>query len=193
MSEWKKKREAMLHYDQTAASYDSHYSEEQNAKLKAALEIVPVTDNSSVLDIGCGTGLLFPYVANKAKLLVGIDISPKLLKQAKKRARQHPSTHLILADADKTPFKNQTFQNLFAITLLQNMPDPTATLKEMKRITKPEATIVLTTLKKKFTQKAIIKLLKKTELKTTTVKTTPTTKDHIIMCHKPPVHMKTSK
>lgn len=182
MSEWKKKREVMLHYDQTATSYDAQYAEEQNTKIRAALSNVHLKENSLILDMGCGTGLLFPYIADKAKLLVGIDTSAKLLKQAQKRAKQYPNITLIQADADHTPFKDQALHTLFAITLLQNMPDPTATLKEIGRITKPKAAIILTTLKKKFIQKTISELLKKTRLKIIALKTTPKIKDHIIIC-----------
>ena len=185
MRGWKKKREIMLHYDQTADSYDAQYAEEQNTKKRTALSNVHLRENSLILDMGCGTGLLFPHIADKAKLLVGIDFSKNLLRQAKKRAKQHPNITLIQADADNTPFKNQTFHITFAITLLQNMPDPTATLKETERIAKPKATIILTALKKKFTQKAITERLKKTRLKITTLKTTPKIKDHIITCRKP--------
>ena len=175
----------MLHYDQTAASYEAQYAKEQDAKIEAALSGVYLKENSLILDMGCGTGLLFPHIADKTRFLVGIDTSAKLLKQAQKRARQHLNITLIRADADHTPFKNQTFHILFAITLLQNMPDPTATLKEMGRITKPEATIVLTALKKRFTRRAITQLLKKTRLEITTLKTTPKIKDHIIKCQYP--------
>ena len=75
MSEWKKKREVMLHYDQTAASYEAQYAEEQDAKMEAALSGVYLKENSLILDVGCGTGLLFPHIADKARLLVGIDTS----------------------------------------------------------------------------------------------------------------------
>jgi len=184
MGEWKKKRAVMLHYDQTAASYDAQYAEEQNAKMEAALSNIVLKRNSIVLDAGCGTGLLFPYIADKLQRLIAIDISRKLLTKAKKYAKQHPNIALIQADADHTPFKNQTFHTVFAITLLQNMPKPTATLREIERITRPEATIGLTTLKKKFTQKAITELLKKAKLKITILKTTAETKDHVITCQK---------
>ncbi|NIR16094.1 MAG: class I SAM-dependent methyltransferase, partial [Desulfobacterales bacterium] len=159
MSEWEKKREIMLHYDQTATGYDTQYSEEQKAKIEAALDLLRLTDNSLVLDMGCGTGLLFPYIAEKIELLVGIDLSLNLLKQAKKRMKNYSNTHIILADADLTPFQNQIFHTAFAITLMQNMPNPPATVKEIERITKPKSTIVLTTLKKKFAPEAILKLI----------------------------------
>jgi len=191
MSEWGRKREVMLHYDQTVASYDAQYADEQTTKIRVALKNARLKENSLVLDMGCGTGLLFPYVADKAKLLIGIDISRKLLKQAQKRAKRHPNVILIQTDADYTPFKNQTFHNLFAITLLQNMPNPKTTLKEIGRVTKPEATIILTTLKKRFTQKIIPELLRKARLKITALKTTAEMKDHIIICRKQAVHSET--
>ncbi len=184
MGEWQKKREVMLHYDQTAGGYDAQYAEEQNAKMEAALRNIVLEENDIALDIGCGTGLLFPHIADKTRLLIAIDISKKLLKQAKKRAKQYLNIALIQADADHTPLKNQTFHALFAITLLQNIPNPIDTLREIERITRPEATIGLTTLKKKITQKAITELLKKAKLKITILKTTAKTKDHIITCRK---------
>ncbi|MFQ6064141.1 MAG: class I SAM-dependent methyltransferase [Candidatus Bathyarchaeia archaeon] len=179
---WKRKLEVMLHYNQTAVSYDAQYAEEQNAKIRAALSDAHLREDGLVLDMGCGTGLLFPNIADKARLLVGLDISPNLLRQAQKHAKQYPNIALVQADADHTPFKNQTFHTLFAITLLQNMPEPTATLEEMKRITKPEAVIILTSLKKKFTREAITEILEKTGLKVTTLKTNSKIKDHIITC-----------
>ena len=184
MGEWQKKRAVMLHYDQTAGGYDAQYAEEQNAKMEAALGNIALKKNNTVLDMGCATGLLFPHIADKPQRLIAIDISRKLLKQAKKRAKQHSNIALIQADADHTPFKNQVFHAVFAVTLLQNMPNPIATLREVERITRPEAMIGLTTLKKKFTQKAITELLRKAKLKITILRTTAKLKDHIITCQK---------
>jgi predicted TPR repeat methyltransferase len=39
-----------------------------------------------IVDIGCGTGLLAPYLRPYARRLVGVDLSPKMLAQAAKRA-----------------------------------------------------------------------------------------------------------
>jgi demethylmenaquinone methyltransferase/2-methoxy-6-polyprenyl-1,4-benzoquinol methylase len=102
------------------------------------------------LDAGCGTGILFDYVAEKANATVGLDISRKILFQAKKRAKDFGNVHLILADADNMPFKENVFNHVFGITLLQNMPKPIETLKEVKRVARKDAVIVVTGLKKAF-------------------------------------------
>jgi ubiquinone/menaquinone biosynthesis C-methylase UbiE len=182
MGQWGKKRKTIHHYDQTAASYDVQYAEEQHRKMEAALRVRSLKEGGSILDLGCGTGLLFSHIANKGRFIVGIDVSANLLKEAHKRARQHNNIALIRADADHTPFREQIFHHVFAITLLQNMPNPKVMLKEIERIVKPCAITVLTVLKKSFTQKAITVLLRKTRLRTIAVETTPETKDHLIVC-----------
>ncbi|MDI6847182.1 MAG: methyltransferase domain-containing protein [Candidatus Bathyarchaeia archaeon] len=150
MSRWNKKRDVMQHYDLTAHIYDTQYAEEQTAKIEAAMESVNMEKQDLVLDVGCGTGLLFKYVANKAKTIVGLDISRKILFQAKKHAKTFPNVHIIWADADNMPLKENIFDYVLAVTLIQNMPDPTKTLNEVKRVTKDNSVIIVTGLKKKF-------------------------------------------
>lgn len=141
----------MRRYDLTAHIYDARYAEEQNAKIKAALESLSIKDNGLVLDVGCGTGLLFNHVAEKAEMMVGLDFSKEILLQAKKRVDNFQNIHLVLADADNMPFRVESFNFVFAFTLLQNMPKYVETLKEMKRVARDGAFVVVTGLKKIFT------------------------------------------
>lgn len=159
MSEWDKKRNVMQRYDLTAHIYDMRYAEEQTAKIEAAMENISVERESTVLDVGCGTGLLLNYVANKAGAIVGLDISRKILLQARERGKNFSNVHLILADADNMPLKEGIFSLLFAVTLIQNMPNPFKVLNEVKRVTKENAIMVITGLKKKFYIEVFKKLL----------------------------------
>ncbi|UCF58536.1 MAG: methyltransferase domain-containing protein, partial [Candidatus Bathyarchaeota archaeon] len=131
MANWNKKREVMQHYDNIATVYDTQYAEEQDAKIKAVLDEINLQPDNITLDIGCGTGTLFKHIKNSAKLIIGLDISLGLLKRAKTQAKQYHNINVIRAEADHTPFKNKTFHTIFAITLLQNMPNPAATLREI--------------------------------------------------------------
>ncbi len=150
MGHWEQKRTTMRNYDLTAHLYDMRYAEEQAAKIMAALEKVELGGQSYVLDFGCGTGLLFEYIAEKAWMVIGLDFSRKALSEAKKRSKKFGNVHLVLADADYAPFRSGVFTHVFAITLLQNMPNPWKTLNEAKRVAIKNATLVVTGLKKKF-------------------------------------------
>jgi ubiquinone/menaquinone biosynthesis C-methylase UbiE len=170
MSEWKKKRSIMRRYDSTAQIYDMRYAEEQTAKIEAALEELKIEKPDLVLDVGCGTGILFDYVAEKTEAIVGVDISRKILLQAKKRAKNFQNIHLILADADNIPIRENVFTHVFGITLLQNMPNPTKTLKEIRRVAKENSTIVVSGLKKAFTQREFEEILRYARLKPVNLK-----------------------
>ena len=184
MTEWTKKREVMRHYDFSASVYDAQYAEEQNAKMKAMLNSIGLNKDSFVLDAGCGTGLLLKHIEKSANLIVDLDISLKILKKAKKCAKQLSKVEVIRADADFLPFQNNVFDATFAITLLQNMPDPLVTLHEMKRVSKEYATIIITGLKKKFSQKIFVKLLYKAGLHVSVMKTNSQMNETVATCRK---------
>jgi len=170
MSGWKKKRSIMRRYDLTAHIYDMRYAEEQTAKIEAALEGLKIEKSSLILDVGCGTGFLFSYVAEKAEVTVGLDISRNILFQAQKRAENFLNVHLILADADNMPLKENIFSHVFGITLIQNMPEPMKTLNEIRRVAKTNAKIVVTGLRKAFTQEEFEGLLRDAGLNVATLK-----------------------
>ena len=149
MAGWKEKREVMKRYDLTAEMYEERYAEEQKAKYKAALENVHV-DNRVVLDVGCGTGLFFENVGQKANKVVGVDISRKLLLMAKEKASGMQNVSVLQADADHLPFRGASFHVVFAFTVLQNMPKPYDTINELKRVAELDGKIVVTGLKKAF-------------------------------------------
>ncbi len=165
MEGWKKKRQVMQRYDLTAHLYDMRYAEEQNAKIKAALKNINLKKNDLVLDVGCGTGLLFEYVADKTKATIGLDISEGTLLQAKRRAKNYSNVHLIHADADHMPLKDKVFSHIFAMTFIQNTPKPIETLNEIKRVGKGNAFFVVTGLKKVFTLSRFEKLIQGAGLK----------------------------
>jgi ubiquinone/menaquinone biosynthesis C-methylase UbiE len=154
---WKEKRKVMQRYDVTAEMYDERYAEEQSAKYVAALENVKIAD-STVLDVGCGSGLFFTH-ASKAKILVGVDVSHKLLLKAKEQTHALENISVLQADADHLPFCPGVFDAVFAFTVLQNMPDPSETLCEIKRVAKKGGRVVVTGLKKVFSLKTFTEAL----------------------------------
>jgi ubiquinone/menaquinone biosynthesis C-methylase UbiE len=162
MSGWIKKRRIMRRYDLTAEIYDMRYAEEQTNKIKAGLRHVEIREKNRVLDVGCGTGILFDQFRDRSNTVVGVDISKKTLFQALRHAyeKETPNIHLVQADADYLPFKQNTFDNVFAVTILQNSPHPASTLFEIKRVGRCNTIFVITGLKSIFTKSAFMKLLK---------------------------------
>lgn len=157
MSVWEKKLSAMKHYDAVAKIYDLQYGQEQRLKIEFSLGNLNLKSESLILDVGCGTGLLFDYVLGN--VIVGVDVSKGILRIAKEKIKGRENVFLVQADADYLPFQDGIFGVIFAITLLQNMPSPIETLEEISRVAKKDAVIVVTGLKKKFGFKDFEKLL----------------------------------
>jgi ubiquinone/menaquinone biosynthesis C-methylase UbiE len=149
VTDWKDKRRVMKRYDLTADMYEERYETEQQAKYGSALGNVDLAAKR-VLDVGCGTGLFFSHAAACARMVVGVDISRKLLVKAKAEANKHGNVFVLQADADHLPFSAASFEAVFAFTVLQNMPNPSETLGELKRVAKPSGNVVVTGLKKAF-------------------------------------------
>jgi ubiquinone/menaquinone biosynthesis C-methylase UbiE len=166
MSGWTKKRRLIRRYDLTASIYDMRYAEEQKAKIEAALKKLKLEHSDLVLDVGCGTGILFDYVADRSKMIVGLDLSKKTLVEAraKRIKRERDNVHLVQADADNMPFVDNEFDDVFAITVLQNAPNPKNMLREIRRVAKNEAAFVLTGLKSIFSTPKFRRLLEQAGL-----------------------------
>jgi len=184
MNKWTHKHKIMQRYDITAEMYEMRYMEEQIAKYKAAIDLLSINPDSKILDVGCGTGLLFQHVATEAQAVVGADISIKLLRQAKKRAQEFCNVHLVQADADHLPFINNQFNIIFSFTILQNLPKPLETLSEIKRNAQQKASIVVTGLKRVFSLITFQELLQNAGLQVFSIQADDNLKCYVAVTHK---------
>jgi 2-polyprenyl-3-methyl-5-hydroxy-6-metoxy-1,4-benzoquinol methylase len=88
-----------------------------------------------VLDIGCGEGVLTLEWAERLGdgRVVGIDLDdPKL--RAEWAARTRPNLEFRVEEATSLSFRDDEFDMVAAIEVLEHVPDPEATLAEMARV-----------------------------------------------------------
>jgi len=187
MRGWNEKYATIDYYDHIAPFYDKVYKDEQKEKIDVALRYISLSKESIVLDAGCGTGFLFKYLSEKVKLLVGLDTSPGILTKAKRLATSFSNVHLIRADADFTPFPEGIFDGVFALTLLQNMPNHLWTLNELRRVGKDHSVFVVTAFKKyrkyrHFVQTTFVALLDTAGFEVSVIENNEKLKDLIAIC-----------
>lgn len=187
MRGWEEKRRTIDYYDHIAPFYDELYKDEQKAKINTTLHHINLSKEGVILDAGCGTGFLFKHIGEKVKILVGLDSSSGILKEAQKLAKSLPNAHLILADVDLMPFPDGVFDSVFALTLLQNMPNHLWTLSEMERVGKDNSIFVVTAFKKhkkfqRFGQTNFIALLNKAGFRVSAIENNKRLKDFIAIC-----------
>ncbi len=151
---WEKKRSLKEKYDSSAEHYNDRYEDIQRRKFRAVEK--ELDDVKRILDVGCGTCLFIREFSSFADFVVGVDLSLSMLRKAKAHGANSP---LISADADNLPFARDTFGVVVSLTLLQNMPEPIQTLKEMARVTREGGKVITTVLKKKYSVDEVADLL----------------------------------
>ena len=168
-----RKRELMRLYDETSDFYDSRYMEIQRRKHEVVIEHLP-SDLTSVLDVGCGSGLLLQRLSERAKVVVGVDFSWKMLEVARRRA---DGARLVLADAEALPFKGGAFDAVVSTTLLQNVPSPERASGECVRVLKSGGILVLTTLKRKHSPEGVRRMAESSGVSTVSYGEIPESED----------------
>jgi 2-polyprenyl-3-methyl-5-hydroxy-6-metoxy-1,4-benzoquinol methylase len=89
---------------------------------------------SSVLDVGCGEGVLVHRWAQRLgeARMVGIDLEEESI-QSGWAQRQAPNLEYRVMEAQRLPFADGEFDLVSAIEVLEHLPDPVLTLAEMTR------------------------------------------------------------
>ena len=96
-----------------------------NAGVKAGVQ---------VLDVACGTGVLFPdYLARQVDTITAIDISTEMVKVA---AAKFPQAEVICGDVEAYPFGRQ-FDVVMVYNAFPHFPDPAGLIKTLAGLVKP--------------------------------------------------------
>lgn len=100
--------------------------------LPGLLRLMELNANSSLLDLGCGTGILGRHVMPELEYH-GFDIAPSFIKEAKHQDK-HPAHCYDVADVTK-PFnlKDKQFSHAAIVLALQNMENPVGAFKNASK------------------------------------------------------------
>jgi ubiquinone/menaquinone biosynthesis C-methylase UbiE len=101
------------------------------------------TVEGDVLDVACGTGENFEYLS-RASTVTAIDLSPEMVVEARRRARQmQEDIAILVGDAQRMPFADDTFDVVVSALSSCTFPDHVAAFREMARVVRPGGRILL--------------------------------------------------
>ena len=103
---------------------------------KRLLEYVELTENASVLDLGCGTGKLMGRLAAKFPTVraIGLDLSPSMLREARARNQYHQRLIFVSGKAEYLSFADEQFDAVFCTMSFLHYPHPQQVFNEVKRV-----------------------------------------------------------
>jgi len=100
--------------------------------------------DDTVVDVACGTGAVVRELVRRTGCsAVGVDQSPEMLAEARRRLGETTRVRLVEATAEQLPFEDASFDGLTAAYLLRYLDDLPAGLSELARVLRPGATAAL--------------------------------------------------
>ena len=134
------------YYDDWAKDYDLNIRAwGYRAPEHAAAQLAPyLRDNSKVLDVGCGTGLVADAIIKLCDCsITGIDISEASLGLAERRDRY---TLLRRCDLQQPPlpFEDNAFDAAISIGVMTYIADPVTLLSDLCRVVQTDGHVLFT-------------------------------------------------
>lgn len=127
-----KKSDIAAFFDNCAPWWDSDMIRNEDV-IETILNNGGITEGVDVLDVACGTGVLFPdYQKRGAASVTGIDISPEMAKIA---ASKFPNYTVICGDVEETKFDKQ-FDCVMVYNAFPHFPNPARLIERLAGLVK---------------------------------------------------------
>jgi len=116
--------------------------------VKTLLEEAELRQGETVLEVGCGSGVLGRWLAHRtsgAHRITGVDINPYLLREARALARLDGLEGAIEfrdGNAESLPFADNSFDVTMSVTVIEEV-EADRLLAEMVRVTKPRGRVAV--------------------------------------------------
>jgi len=118
---------------------------EENAR-RECLERLERRAGATILEVGIGTGDNLPYLARcpDGGEVYGLDISRGMLQRCARNLRKWGlQAELFLGEAERLPFRDQTFDIVFHIGAINFFTDKKQAIQEMIRVARPGTKIII--------------------------------------------------
>lgn len=123
--------------------YDFFMNPLEKGKFKTIRRDLLKHAEGSVLEIGSGTGINFPFY-HSVERVTAIEPSQHMIQRSSEKQRMAKvPIEVIKESAEKLPFPNDSFDTIIVTLVLCTIPNPEDAIQEMKRVCKPDGKILI--------------------------------------------------
>lgn len=136
------KSDVIAFFDRCAPTWDAEMIKNDSI-IEKILDNVEVGEGMDVLDVACGTGVMFPYYLHRGVASVtGIDISPEMAKIAAGKYKKEPRVRVVCGDVEETVF-GRKFDVIVVYNAFPHFPDPRRLIKILSGLLKDEGRLTI--------------------------------------------------
>jgi ubiquinone/menaquinone biosynthesis C-methylase UbiE len=106
-------------------------------------ELLGPVAGKTLLDVGCGDGVLAVELSRHGALATGLDADPAMITAARWRAESEPTMQFVEGRAEALPFQDNAFDRVLSVTTLCFVQDAQRAVAEMARVLKPGGRLVI--------------------------------------------------
>ena len=129
------KQDVIEFFDRAAPSWDADMIKNDGI-IGKILDNAEVEAGMDVLDVACGTGVMFDYYLQRdAASVTGIDISPEMAKIAAEKYAGEPKVQVICGDVEEHAFGRQ-FDRIVVYNAFPHFPYPKRLIKRLAKLLK---------------------------------------------------------
>ncbi len=118
-----------LFWDAYAIGYDVAWDSPVTSAVSSEISLLGPFD--TVVDLGCGTGLLSEHLARPGTAVTGVDSSERMLQRALGKNR---ISYGVQGEVAKTPLASSSFDCVVCANVLHLHPDPDLVIQEASRL-----------------------------------------------------------
>jgi ubiquinone/menaquinone biosynthesis methyltransferase len=102
------------------------------------LDLAGVAPGQRALDLACGTGDLAFGAADRGAVVLGLDLTPRMIELARRRSGgQRHDVRWVVGDMTRLPVADASMELVTTGYGLRNVPDLPAALDEIRRVLRP--------------------------------------------------------
>lgn len=133
------KQDVIRFFDAQASRWDGDMIRSDSV-ISTILDGAGIAPGKAVLDVACGTGVLFPdYLRRGVEALTAIDISPEMVKIARQKC---PQAEVLCGDVETAVFDRQ-FDCIMVYNAFPHFPDPENLIRVLAGLLKPGGTLTV--------------------------------------------------
>lgn len=138
------KEAARRWFDRRAGSYEGGATSRwRDPVQRTSLAALDLTGDDLLIDVGCGTGAASRAASAVARFVVGVDLSPEMIRRATELATGVQNVRFLVADSEQLPFDDGEFTAIVCSNSFHHYPDPLRAVREMARVLAREGRLVI--------------------------------------------------